>query len=124
MAEAYLKKYGGDDFIADSAGLEPGTLNPLAIQVMKEDGIDISKNATHGVFDYFKQGKIFQYVVTVCDKEASDRCPVFPGMHDKINWSFPDPSKFTGTPEEKLEQTRKVRDQIKQAVMDFIARIS
>jgi arsenate reductase len=123
MAEAYLKKFGGDDFISDSAGLEHGTLNPLAVEVMKEDGIDISNNTTHGVFDYFKEGKIFQYVVTVCDKEASDRCPIFPGMNEKINWSFPDPSKFTGTHEEKLEQTRKVRDLIKQAVLDFIKKI-
>ena len=123
MAEAYLKKFGGDDFISDSAGLEHGTLNPLAVEVMKEDGIDISNNTTHGVFDYFKEGKIFQYVVTVCDKEASDRCPIFPGMNEKINWSFPDPSKFTGTHEEKLEQTRKVRDLIKQAVLDFINKI-
>ncbi len=123
MAEAYLKKFGGDDFITDSAGLEPGTLNPLAIEVMKEEGINISMNTTHGVFDYFKQGKIFQYVVTVCDKEASDRCPIFPGMNEKINWSFPDPSKFTGTHEEKLEQTRKVRDQIRQAVLEFIEKI-
>src|SRR5687768_3378716 len=114
MAEAYLKKYGGNDFIADSAGLEPGKLNPLAIEVMKEDGIDISNNATHGVFDYFKQGKIFQYVITVCKKEAAERCPIFPGMNEKINWSFQDPSKFTGSPEEKLVQTRKVRDQIKE----------
>ena len=123
MAEAYMKKFGGDDFISDSAGLEHGTLNPLAVEVMKEDGIDISNNTTHGVFDYFKEGKIFQYVVTVCDKEASDRCPIFPGMNEKINWSFPDPSKFTGTHEEKLEQTRKVRDLIKQAVIDFIKKI-
>ena len=123
MAEAYLKKFGGDDFITDSAGPEPGTLNPLAIEVMKEEGINISMNTTHGVFDYFKQGKIFQYVVTVCDKEASDRCPIFPGMNEKINWSFPDPSKFTGTHEEKLEQTRKVRDQIRQAVLEFIEKI-
>ena len=123
MAEAYLKIFGGDDFIADSAGLEPGKLNPIAIEVMKEDGIDISMNPTNGVFDYCKQGKIFQYVVTVCDKEASDRCPIFPGMNAKINWSFADPSKFIGTHEEKLAQTRKVRDQIKQAVLEFIKKI-
>ena len=123
MAEAYLKKFGGNNFLPDSAGLEPGTLNPLAVEVMEEDGIDISNNPTHGVFDYFKEGKIFQYVVTVCDKEASDRCPIFPGMNEKINWSFPDPSKFTGTHEEKLAQTRIVRDMIKQAVLDFIKKI-
>jgi len=123
MAEAYLKKFGGNNFIPDSAGLEPGKLNPLAVEVMKEDGIDISNNLTKDVFEYFKEGKIFQYVVTVCDAEASERCPVFPGLMKKINWSFSDPSKFTGTHEEKLEQTRKVRDQIKEAVMDFIQKV-
>ena len=121
MAEAYLKKFGGDAFLADSAGLEPGQLNPLVIAVMKEDGIDISANQVKGVFDYFQQGKIFHYVVTVCDAEASERCPIFPGMMKKINWSFSDPSQFKGTQEEKLELTRKVRDQIKGAVQKFIS---
>lgn len=124
MAEAYLKKFGGDKFEAESAGLEPGKLNPLAIKVMQEDGIDISKNPTNDVFDFFKEGKIFQYVVTVCDKEASDKCPVFPGLNKKINWSFNDPSKFAGTEEEKLASTRKVRDQIKTAVLELIKEIN
>ena len=123
MAEAYLRKFGRNVFSPESAGLEPGILNPLAVEVMKEDGIDISNNLTHGVFDYFKEGKLFHYVITVCDKESSDRCPLFPGMNEKINWSFPDPSRFTGTHEEKLVQTRMVRDQIKLAVLDFIQKI-
>jgi arsenate reductase len=123
MAEAYLKKFGGDKFHVESAGLEPGTLNPLAIEVMKEDGIDISQNPTNDVFEFFKQGKMFQYVVTVCDKEASDRCPIFPMMNKKINWSFSDPSKFAGSQEEKLAATRVVRDQIKNAVQDFIKEV-
>src|SRR5450432_719643 len=99
MAEAYLKKFGGENFHVESAGLEPGKLNPLAIEVMKEDGIDISQNSTNDVFEFFKQGRIFQYVVTVCDKEAADRCPIFPGLNKKINWSFEDPSKFEGSQE-------------------------
>lgn len=123
MAEAYLNKFGGDKFHVESAGLEPGTLNPLAIKVMKEEGIDISQNLTNDVFEFFRKGKKFQYVITVCDKEASDRCPVFPGMHKKINWSFFDPSKFTGTEGEKLTATRNVRDQIKIAVQEFIKEI-
>src|SRR4051812_29736560 len=102
MAEAYLKKFGSDTFEAESAGLETGTLNPIAVEVMKEDGIDISGNQTKDVFNFFKQGKKYQYVITVCDAEASDRCPVFPGLVKKINWSFSDPSKFEGTDEEKL----------------------
>ena len=119
MAEAYLKKYGGDKFHVESAGLEPGKLNPLAIEVMKEDGFDISQNPTKDVFQMFLEGKIFNYVVTVCDKEASDRCPIFPGLSKKINWSFEDPSKFDGSKEEKLTATRGVRDKIKNAVLLF-----
>lgn len=123
MAEAYLKKIGGDKFEVESAGLEAGNLNSFAIEVMKEEGIDISKNQTNNVFDFFKQGKLYRYVITVCDKDASDRCPIFPGMSEKINWSFSDPSSFTGTEEEKLQKTRKVRDQIKQAVQDFVKQL-
>jgi arsenate reductase (thioredoxin) len=120
MAEAFLKKYGGNYFEVESAGLEPGKLNPFAIEVMKEEGIDISKNPTNDVFDFFKEGKLFHYVVTVCDPKASESCPVFPGIMKKINWGFADPSKFEGSYEEKLAQTRIVKDQIKEAVNQFI----
>ncbi|WP_369765311.1 arsenate reductase ArsC [Flavobacterium sp. WC2429] len=123
MAEAYLKKIGGDKFEVESAGLEAGNLNPFAVAVMKEEGIDISSNQTNDVFDFFRQGRLYRYVITVCDKESSDRCPIFPGMSEKINWSFSDPSSFTGTEEEKLQKTRKVRDQIKEAVQDFVKQL-
>ncbi len=120
MAEAYLKEFGGNRFEVESAGLEVGILNPLAVEVMQQDGIDISGNKTKDVFDFFKQGKIYEYVITVCDPEAAEKCPIFPGMVKMIHWLFDDPSKFTGTHSEKIEQTLKVRDQIKQAVRDFI----
>ena len=123
MAEAFLKQNGGDLFLVESAGLEPGKLNPLAVKVMREEGIDISRNPTNDVFGFYEQGKTFDYVVTVCDKEASDRCPIFPGMNKKINWSFADPSRFAGTEEEKLAATRTVRDLIKLSVLDFINEI-
>ena len=119
MGEAYLKKFGGDRFHVESAGLEPGQLNPLAIEAMKLDGIDISKNSTDDVNDFFRQGKTFDVVITVCDKEASDRCPVFPGMHRKINWSFEDPSALTGTAEERLKSTLQIRDKIREEVLTF-----
>ena len=80
MAEAYLQKMGGDTFIVESAGLEAGSLNPLAVEVMREEHIDISNKATNNVADFFNEGRAYDYVITVCDKEASDRCPVFPGM--------------------------------------------
>lgn len=120
MAEAYLKKFGGSDFDAESAGLEPGKLNPLAIAVMQEEGIDISNNPTKDVFELYTDGKLYSYVVTVCDAHNSERCPVFPGITTRIGWEFEDPSSFTGTQEEKLEKTRAVRDQIKDSVLQFI----
>ena len=119
MAEAYLKKFGEDRFMVASAGLEPGKLNPLAVEVMKEEGIDISGHPTKSVFDLLKQGESFTYVITVCDAKNSARCPIFPGMHKKMSWNFADPSAFTGTHKEKLAQTRAVRDEIKKAVKRF-----
>jgi arsenate reductase (thioredoxin) len=124
MAEAYLKKFGGEIFFAESAGLEAGKLNPLAVEVMKEDGIDISTNTTKDVLEFFKEGRLYHYVVTVCDEANATRCPIFPGVHKKINWSFDDPSQFAGTHEEKLAATRLVRDKIKEAVLSLIKELS
>jgi arsenate reductase len=124
MAEAFLNKYGEGNFEVESAGLEPGKLNSLAIETMKQEGIDISQNSTNDVFDFQRQGKFFDYVITVCDKEAADRCPVFPGQHKKIHWSFADPSQLQGTQDEKLAATGKIRDQIKMSVMQFIKQFS
>ena len=120
MAEAFLKKIGGDNFEVESAGLEPGKLNPLAIKVMEEEGIDISKNSTKDVFSFFKQGRLFNYVVTVCDAKNSERCPIFPGISKKVAWEFDDPSALSGSEEEKLIQTRIIRDKIKEAVEKLV----
>src|SRR3989338_6686806 len=116
MAEAFLKKYGGDRFEVESAGLEPGNLNPVVVKVMKEVGIDISQNKTKSVFGFYKQGRQYDYVVTVCDESQSGKCPVFPGGVQKLHWGFDDPSRFEGTHEEKMQQTRAVRDAIKHKV--------
>lgn len=120
MAEMFLKEYGGERFEVVSAGLEPGILNPLAIHVMKEKGIDISGNHTKSVFDFYNAGHSFDYVITVCDAHSSQSCPVFPGVHKKIAWDFPDPSSLNGTEEDKLNETAKIRDLIENAVLDFI----
>ena len=124
MAEAYMQKFRGDEFAAESAGIEIGILHPLAVEVMKEDGIDISKNRTKEVFDLFKQGKSYFYVITVWDSHHADRFPIFPGFHKKIVWDFDDPATFTGSWEEQLAKTRKVRDGIKTAVLDFIHEVN
>lgn len=120
MAEAYLKEIAGDRFKVESAGLEAGSLNPLAVEVMKEEGIDISQNQTNDVFEYFKEGRLYDYVITVCDEASAARCPIFPGFHKKINWSFPDPSSLIGTHKEKLNTTREIRNLIKDAVISFV----
>ena len=112
MAEAFLNQTCGEKFEAQSAGLEPGTLNPLVIEVMREIGLDLSANKTKSVFDVFKTGQLFAYVITVCDQASAERCPVFPGVTSRLHWSFPDPATVTGTHEERLEKIRAIRDTI------------
>ena len=120
IAEAFLNKLGGNEFEAESAGLESGTLNSFVVEAMKETGIDISKNQTKDVFDFFKQGRHFDYVITVCDEASGEKCPFFPGMVARIHWSFPDPSSFEGTQEEKMVKVRAVRDSIRNKIEEFI----
>ena len=122
MAEAFLKQMAGDRFEVESAGLEPGKLNPVVVEVMKEVGIDISQNKTKSAFDFYKQGKKYDYVVTVCDESQAEACPVFPGtvVTKRIHWGFDDPSSFQGTWEEKLKQTGEVRDQIKEKIKEWL----
>lgn len=103
----------GGEFEAQSAGLEPGTLNPLAVEVMGEVGIDISQKKTQRVFDVWTSGPVFTYVVTVCDESSAEKCPIFPGPTKRLHWSFPDPSKVTGAHAEKLAAVRKIRDEIR-----------
>lgn len=118
MAEAWLKKISPDKFEVTSAGLKPGKLNPLVVEVMKEAEIDISKNKTKSVFDLVKDRK-HDYVIAVCDESQSARCPVFPGEAKKLYWPFKDPSRFPGSRKDKLEAIRKVRDQIKAQVRQW-----
>jgi len=116
MAEAFLNQVGPEEFEAHSAGLEPGKLNPNVVEVMKEIGIDISGNKTKTVFDMFKSGKMFAYVITVCDETSAERCPIFQGVTQRLHWSFPDPSAVAGTHEQKLQRVREIRDMIKRQV--------
>ncbi|HTY44455.1 MAG TPA: arsenate reductase ArsC [Patescibacteria group bacterium] len=122
MAEAFLKHLAGDRFEVESAGLEPGKLNPMVVEAMKETGIDISQNKTKSVFDFYKQGRRYDYVITVCDESQAGKCPVFPGtlITTRIHWGFDDPASFQGNHDEKLAKTRIVRDQIKQKIVDWL----
>ena len=119
MAEAWLNHICGDFFNAESAGLEPGTLNPLVVEAMQEVGIDISNNGTQAVFDVFKSGKLFAYVVTVCDETSAEKCPIFAGVTKRVHWSFDDPSVLTGTREEKMEGVRRIRDNIRAKIEEW-----
>jgi arsenate reductase len=120
IGEEYIRKLGGDRFEAESAGLEPGALNPYVVRALAEDGIDISGKQTRDVFDFYKKGKRFHYVITVCSKEAAEKCPIFPGVHEKLYLPFPDPSTFQGTDDEIMAKVREVRDQIKEAMRAFV----
>ena len=124
MAAAYLQQLGGDRFDVESAGLEPGKLNPLAVAAMRDAGIDISRNGTQSVFDLFKGGRHFDYVISVCDAASAERCPIFPGAHARLNWSFADPSAFTGSEAERLAKTIAVRDEIREKVRTWLAEAS
>ena len=119
MAEAWLNHVCPYEFEAHSAGLEPGTINPLAVKVMREVGMDISGKKTRAVFDVFKSGELFAYAITVCDESEAAGCPIFAGVTTRLHWSFPDPSAFTGSYEERLERTREIRDQIRARINSF-----
>lgn len=121
MAETFLNKFGKDRFEAYSAGLKPGNLNPIVVEVMREIGIDISGNKTKSVFDFYKKGMLFNYVITVCDEADREACPIFPGITKNIHWGIADPSAIKGTQQEKIIRTREIRDEIKKKIQEFIA---
>ena len=119
MAEALLRDLAGDRFEVESAGLEPGRLNPLAVEAMRQAGIDISRARTQSVFDLFKAGRRFAYVISVCDGAAAERCPIFPGVTKRLAWTFEDPSSFTGSEADRLARTIAVRE-IRERVRTFV----
>ena len=118
MAEGYLRHIAGDRFDVYSAGTEATQVRPQAIEVMAEIGIDISGQTSKTLQRYLPER--WDYVITVCD-DANESCPVFPGTSDRSHWSFPDPSKATGTDAERLQVYRDVRDQIVQRIRIFAA---
>ena len=109
MAEGYLRHVAPDDFEALSAGIEPKGLNPLAVEAMREIGIDISTQRSKHVGEFL--GQVIPCVVTVCDS-AKERCPLFPGAFKFLHWSLDDPASAIGTHDEKLAVFRQVRDDV------------
>lgn len=121
MAEAWLNHLGKGRFLADSAGIEGGSLNPLVAEAMQECGISLEGFRSKTVDEVIASGMEFDAIVTVCDEANGERCPYVPGFGKRMHWSFPDPSVFQGSHEEKLEQMRGVRDAIRERIAEFVA---
>ena len=123
MAEALIKIEGSDGFEAESASLNPKTILPPAADVMREIGLDISQNQTRSVFDLHRQGLQYDFVITVCDESSSSKCPRFHSPCRHRHWTFPEPSKFEGSHEAVINQTRRVRDQIRSKIVDWLTNL-
>ena len=120
MAEAFLSQMCPEVFEAQSAGLEPGMVNPLVVESMRQVGMDISGNQTKGVSELLQTGQAFDYVIAVCDGASAARCPVFPGNGKRLQWSFPDPSALTaGSREERLAIVGRIRDEIQAKIREW-----
>jgi arsenate reductase len=117
LAEGYLRHFAGDKVTVYSAGIETHGVNPRAIQIMKEDGIDISGHTSNHVNEY--RDINFDLVLTVCD-HAQENCPYYPSNARRVHYNFPDPAKATGTEEKIMESFRLVRNQIKNYCKDWM----
>jgi arsenate reductase (thioredoxin) len=125
MAEAWMNHLYGNKFDARSAGLSPAVnVNPHAVKVMKEKGIDISHKKPRSAFDVYKSGESFSYIITVCDQSSAERCPVFLGLIKQIHWDFPNTSSFPGLEEEIIDKLRSIRDSIHDQIISWCDEIS
>jgi arsenate reductase len=116
MAEAWMNHLGGNRIEAESAGFEPGELQPLAVEAMREVGIDISKQKPKSIFDRYRSGAVFATTICVCD-ESAEKAPVFPGQIKRLHWSLPDPlARSDGSDATTLERMRSVRDALRERI--------
>jgi arsenate reductase len=113
MAEGFLRMMGGEHFAVFSAGTDPKTLHPMAVQAMQEVNIDISGQRSKDLSEFLAQE--FDYIITVCDR-ARDNCPTFPGDTERIHWSFDDPAAAIGNDEERIKVFRRVRNEIRNRI--------
>jgi arsenate reductase len=118
IAEALIRRYGGEDFDVNSAGTEPSRINPLTERVLDEARIDHSWARSKSVNEFL--GQRFDYVITVCD-EARGACPVFPGVHETLHWGYEDPAAVEGTEEERLAAFRLTLTLMASRIQTFIA---
>ena len=120
MAEGLLRHDGGDRFEVESAGVIASFVRPQAIAAMEDIGIDITGHRSKSVEEF--TGRDFDYVITVCDN-AKESCPVFPAKTQRIHWSFDDPAEASGSEDEKLAVFRRVRDEIRSRLREFIEEV-
>jgi arsenate reductase len=118
MAEALLRSFGGADFEVFSAGTDPKGLNPLAVEVMRETGIDISRHESKPLDRFL--GQSFDYIITVCDR-ARDNCPTFPGDNERIHWGYDDSAAAAGSREQQLAVFRRVRNELSERLRLWVA---
>ncbi len=119
MAEAFLRKWGGESFEVFSAGIEPKGIHPLTVKVMKEKDISLDAHRSKSIEEYL--GKIhFSHIITVC-AHADQNCPaVFLTMGERLHWNFEDPAAFQSSEEEKLQKFREIRDQIETEIIKWL----
>jgi len=120
LAEELTRLYGDGKVQAESAGLEPGALNPFVVQVLSEKGIDITGKKPKGIMELYNAGRTYDYVITVCSREVEQKCPIFPGNANRVLWAFEDPAAFTGTDGEIREKTRDLAARIEIKVKAFL----
>ncbi len=123
IAEAYLKEIGGDRFDVESAGYDLRSIDPIVVEVMKEEGIDLSDKGNQDAWELYRKGRMYNYVITVCDRATEKQCPLFPKPFNQLHWPFPDPTSFEGTREERLEKTRALKDELKERIEQFVAEL-
>ena len=121
LAEALLRHLAPDSCVVESAGFEPLPVLPDAVRAMSLLGLDISGASSKALFDLYRAGRIFDYVITVCDEATAERCPIFPGVCERVHWNFADPSATEGTDAERLRQVVQSRDQIKLRLEAWLA---
>jgi arsenate reductase len=125
MAEALLRLLGGPRFEVTSAGFEPREVNPLVVEALADLGLSLPSTAPQpSVFELFRAGRHFHYVIGVCDEEHGQKCPLFPGVTQRINWSFPDPATFTGSHDERLARVIEVREALRARIEFWLATLS
>jgi arsenate reductase len=117
MAEALLRNLGGPRFDVTSAGYEPHEVNPLVVEALHLAGLSVAHSGPQpSVFDLYKASRIFGYVIGVCDEAHEQKCPIFAGVTQRLSWSFPDPSTFTGSHDERLALVVEVREAIRERI--------